>query len=171
VFNNYEKRKIEMTPFDLKTRKEWEEILDRFSQEIHMTACISDDTGDQPICCSDRYPLCAAIRENRQATTSICSQSNTVMLAEVKQTLKPMIDICEAGLIRLVVPIVHQGNLIGQIFACGLSSKEEEIDSFLIAKELNISEEKVLELIKDSPFGSEEELFPVAERLFTELNS
>src|SRR4030042_5046694 len=149
---------IEMTPFDLKPRKNWEKILERFAQEIHMTACISDDRCSQPICRSDRYPLCAAIRNNKEATTSICSQSNSVMLAEVKKTLKPTIYFCEAGLIRLVVPILFESKLIGQIFACGLSSKKEKADSFLIAKELNISEEKVLALMQSSPFGSEEEL-------------
>jgi ligand-binding sensor protein len=151
-------------------KEEWRKILARFAQESKMTACLTDDTGGNPECFFDRYPLCAAVRRDQEATTFICSQTNTAMLAVVKKTLKPEIDICEAGLIRLVVPIVQDGRLIGQVFACGLASRDEVVNSFLIAKHLNITEEQVLELAQSTPFGSEEKLKPLADSLFKELN-
>ncbi len=147
-----------MDPLELKSKETWEEILDRFARQTNMTACLTDDTGKQLLCARDRYPLCVAVREKPDALMSICSQSNTAMLAVLKKTLQPEVDLCEAGLIRVVIPIVGNGALIGQITACGLASKDEELDSFLVSKEAGITEEKVLELAKETPFGSEEVL-------------
>ena len=159
-----------MNPLDLKTREKWEEILKRFAGDAKMTACLTDDTGKQLICAADRYPLCAAVRESPDALMSICSQANTAMLAVLKKTLQPEIDVCDAGLIRVVVPIVREGKLVGQVTACGLASKDEELNSFLVSKEAAITEDKVLELAKATPSGSEEELGKLCARLFQELN-
>jgi ligand-binding sensor protein len=159
-----------MTPFDLKTEDQWDEILSRFARQIGMTACLTDETGSVPRCQGDRFPLCAAVRESQAATTFICSQTNTAMLAVVTKTLEPEIDLCEAGLIRLVVPLVRDGRLVGQVFACGLAPRDEELDPFLVARQLGISEERVLELAQSTPLASEEELRPAVDQLFRELN-
>jgi ligand-binding sensor protein len=159
-----------MNPLEFKTKEKWEEILNRFARDANMTACLTDDTGKQLICAADRYPLCAAVRETPDALMSICSQTNTAMLAVIKKTLQPEVDVCEAGLIRVVVPVVRDGVLVGQVTACGLASNDEELSSFLVAKEVAITEDKVLELAKATPFGSEEELGKLCDRLFQELN-
>lgn len=160
-----------MTPLDLKTKEEWQEILDRFATETKMTAALTDNTGKQLISMEGRYPLCAAVRQNEKALTFICSQTNTAMLAVVAKTLRPEFDLCEAGLIRVVVPIVKDGSLVGQVTACGLASDEEEPNSFLVSKELGISEEKAIELAQSTPLGSEEELQEKCARLSDELTA
>jgi ligand-binding sensor protein len=159
-----------MTPYELKTPTEWDAILTGFYDQVGMTACLSDAAGSQPLCHGERFPLCAAVRNNPEATTFICSQTNTAMLAVVSKTLQPEIDLCEAGLIRLVVPIVRDGELVGQVFACGLAPRDEELDAFPIARQLGIPEEQVLELAKSTPLGSEEELRALVDRLFRQLN-
>ena len=117
----------------------------------------------------DRFPLCAAIRENPDATTAICSQTNMAMLSVVGKTKKPEVDMCEAGLLRIVVPVLHDGEMIGQVTACGVASEEEEADTFRVSKELGVSEEKAEELLKSTPSGSEEDLQNLAARLFDQL--
>jgi ligand-binding sensor protein len=149
---------------------ELKKILEDFAREVQMTTCMTDETGADPKCCFDRYPLCAAIRKNQTAATFICSQTNTAMLAVVRKTRKPEIDICEAGMIRLVVPVLQNGELKGQVFACGLAAEDEELNSFLIAKQLNLTEQEVLELAKSIPFGSIEKLRQPVDRLFRILN-
>ncbi len=160
-----------MTPLDVKSKEEWEKILDGFAQETKMTACLMNKDGGPLFCRVDRYPLCAAVRENPQATTSICSQTNMAMLAVVGKTGKPEVDLCEAGLLRVVVPILHDGEMIGQITACGVAAEDEEVDTFRVSKELDISEEKAEELLKSTPMGNEEELQEMADRLFDRLNA
>jgi ligand-binding sensor protein len=159
-----------MTPYDLKTEEAWNEVLRRFAGQIEMTACLTDDAGKNLLCHGDRFPLCAAVRDKKEALTFICSQTNTAMLAVVKKTLAPEIDRCEAGLIRLVVPLVRDARLVGQVVACGLAARDEELDPFLIARQLGIPEERVSELARSTPFSSDEELQPLVDRLFHELN-
>ena len=151
-------------------KSEWKQILDDFSREIQMTTCLTDETGASPECCFERYPLCAAIRKDQTAATFICSQTNTAMLAVVRKTCKPEIDFCEAGMIRIVIPLIRNGELKGQVFACGLAAEEEELNVFLIAKQLNKPEQEIIELAKSTPFGSVEQLRRPVDRLFKILN-
>ena len=160
-----------MTPLDLRSKEEWEKILDNLAGEVNMTACLTDEKGGVLFCRRDRFPLCAAVRDNQDALTYICSQSNTIMLATVEKTLKPAVDYCEAGLLRLVVPVIADGKLVGQITSCGLQPKGEEPETFLVAKQLGISEEEVGKLAESTPVGEEEQLRRVADRLFDQLNS
>jgi ligand-binding sensor protein len=153
-----------------KNKMELQRTLDDFARKIRMTTCMTDETGKNPNCCLERYPLCAAIRNNQTAATFICSQTNTAMLAVVKKTLEPEIDFCEAGLIRLVIPVVKNGELKGQVFACGLAAEDEELNSFLIAKQLNMPEHEVLELAKSTPFSSIEQLKQPVDLMFRMLN-
>ncbi|MBM4328021.1 MAG: hypothetical protein FJ118_12765 [Deltaproteobacteria bacterium] len=160
-----------MTPLDLKTEKEWEEILDRCAKEANMTACLTDGDGKLLFCRMDRFPLCKAIRENQGALTTICMKTNTAMRSVVGKTRRPEIDMCEAGLLRLVVPIFNGRELLGQIAACGLTSKEDEIEDFLVAKELGVTEEEVAEMAQASPFGVREELEKLGARLFEVIHA
>ncbi len=159
-----------MTPLDLKSKEEWEAILKQFAADTKMTATLTDDAGKLLLSVGERYPLCEEIRKNEKALTFICSQTNTAMLAVVTKTLQPETDICEAGLIRLVVPVVRDGLLVGQVTACGAASNDEELNSFLVSKEAGISEERVVKLAEGTPFGSEEELAQLCSSLFNELN-
>jgi ligand-binding sensor protein len=160
-----------MTPLDVNSKEEWEKILDGFARDTNMTACLADKDGGVLFCRMARYPLCAAVRENPDATTAICSQTNMAMLAEVRQTKKPEVDMCDVGLFRIVVPVLHDGEMIGQVTACGVASEDEEVDTFRVSKELDISEEKAEDLLRSTPFGSEEELENLAARLFDQLSS
>ncbi len=159
-----------MNPLDLKSQEEWEEILERFAQQVGMTACLSNGDGGIIVCRYERFPLCGAIRENPDATVSICSQTNAAMRAVVEKTKRVEIDFCEAGLVRIVVPVIHNDKVIGQVMACGLASEEEEVDAFLVAQELKTDEEKILELAKSTPLGSKEEIVKAGEALFKEIN-
>ena len=160
-----------MTPLDLKAKEEWEAILDRCAKEANMTACLMDGDGKLLFCRMDRFPLREVIRGNQDALTTICMKTNTAMLSAVNKTRRPEIDICEAGLLRLVVPILNGRELIGQIAACGLASKEEEIEEFLVSKELGVTEQNVAEMSQASPFGTREELEKLGSRLFAEIHA
>ena len=160
-------------PMDLETEERWKEIIGRFAGKVAMTSCLTDDAGAHPnFCYPDRYPLCAAIRENPDAATFICGRVNVAMLAVVTKTLRPGIEICDAGMLRLAVPIVRDGVLVGQVVACGLASDDEdvEIDTFGVSLQLDLPEEDVMKLTRSTPVGSEAELELHAQQLFELLN-
>jgi ligand-binding sensor protein len=160
-----------MELYDLKTEKEWQEMLDALSCKTKMTACLTDREGNIKQSRGERNPLCAQIRKNQEALTFICSQTNRSMLAEVSQTLRPVVDLGEAGLCRMVVPIVVEGEMIGMVTACGAALEGEGIDEFLIAKQIGISEGEVVQLANSAPTCKEEDIDEVANGLFKEINA
>ncbi len=159
-----------MTPMELKSKSEWNGILKQFALDTNITTCLTDSKGSPLSCYYYRYPLCSAIRENSEATTFICSQINTAMLGVVQKSLRPEVDMCDVGLLRVVVPIVRDRTVVGLITACGLASEDEELNSFLVAKQLGVTEKRVQELAKLTPFGSEENLEQIGAQLFETLN-
>ncbi|MBT3218841.1 MAG: hypothetical protein HN348_07095 [Proteobacteria bacterium] len=159
-----------MTP-EAKTEMEWTEILGQFSQKTGLTACLADAKAVHLQCVGQHFPLCLAIRNKKESLTSICAQTATVMTAMVNKTHKVEMEFCQAGMIRLVVPLLDQGSVVGQISACGAQSSEEEPDFFLISKELGISESTAQDLGSTTPTASWKELDQHALALFDELHS
>lgn len=160
-----------MELYDLKTEKEWQEMLDVLSCKTKMSAALTDREGNIIRSEGERCPLCDRIRKNQEALTFICSQSNRNMLAEVKQTMRPIVGLGEAGLCRMVVPIFVRGEMIGTVTACGAALEGEEIDGFMIAKPLGISEAEVEQLARSTPTCKEKDIKEFASRLFKEINS
>lgn len=161
-----------MNLLDLKSQGEWEGTLVRVAEETKMAATLTDDRGNLILEeQGKRYPLCIKIREKDASRTFICSQTSAAMLEEAKRSLKPVIDECEAGLVRMVVPICRDGVLIGQVTACGLVAKEGvEIDPFLIAKQVGVSEGEVEDWATLTPAVSKADIQRIAARLHVELN-
>ena len=108
-----------MDVLDLKTKEEWQGILDRIAGETKMTVTLTDDKGGHVLSTEGtRCQLCSKIRDKKESLTFICSQCNTAMLEDVKETGEPVIDFCDAGLIRMAVPVLKDGVLVGQLTAC-----------------------------------------------------
>ncbi len=159
-----------MKPSDLMTDEEWDALLNRYSTECGMAVALTDASGAILRESGKRFPLCAKIRENDTALSFICSQTNTAMLQTVRTTLAPEIDLCEAGLVRVVIPIVREGALVGQIAACGKASQDEEFDPFLAAQTLEVDEEEVLGYFEGTPTCTADDMKAAAKRLFDELS-
>jgi ligand-binding sensor protein len=160
-----------MTPWDVMSKDEWNDVLDQFAQNTKMPACLGEPKESLMHCRSERTPLCLAIRSNQETLSSICYQASTTMNAIIAKTLKPEIDYCQAGLMRVVVPIVRDNSVIGQVFACGLATEEEEIEVLLLAKQLGISQDEVWEMVKSIPVGIEEVVENQAADLFDKINA
>jgi ligand-binding sensor protein len=66
--------------------------------------------------------------------------------AQAMQTRRPAIEECDAGLVKIVVPIFMDDAFLGAVGACGLLLDEGEVDTFLIDKITGIDEETAQEL-------------------------
>jgi ligand-binding sensor protein len=60
-----------------------------------------------------------------------------------------VIEECDAGLIKLVVPIIVKEEYVGSIGACGLLLEDGEVDSFMVNRTIGIDEEEVDALSND----------------------
>jgi ligand-binding sensor protein len=72
-----------------------------------------------------------------------------------------VIEECDAGMIKLVVPIFLGSEFIGAVGACGMKFEDGDIDSFLVNKMTDIAEDTVESLSATVPAiarGKAEEL-------------
>jgi ligand-binding sensor protein len=90
--------------------------------------------------------LCPAIKATDKGQSFICAVAHMNIAAQAMQTRRPAIEECDAGLVKIVVPIFMDDAFLGAVGACGLLLDEGEVDTFLIDKITGIDEETAQEL-------------------------
>jgi ligand-binding sensor protein len=91
--------------------------------------------------------LCPVIKANPKGQTFICSTAHQNIAAQAVKAKKPVIEECDAGLVKIVVPIFVEDQFIGAVGGCGLLLGDEgEIETFLLGKTLDMDESEVEKL-------------------------
>jgi ligand-binding sensor protein len=90
--------------------------------------------------------LCPAIKAIDKGQSYICAVAHMNIAVQAMQTRKPAIEECDAGLIKLVVPIFIGDEFAGAVGACGLLPEDGEVDAFLINKTTDMDEDVIQEL-------------------------
>jgi ligand-binding sensor protein len=90
--------------------------------------------------------LCRAIRATGKGQTYICAVAHQNMAAMAQNSHTPIIEECDAGLLKIVVPIFCGDDFLGAAGGCGRLLEEGEVDDFMINKTTELPEEKILEL-------------------------
>ena len=103
-------------------------------------------------------PLCPEIKATDKGQSFICAVAHQNLAVQVQQTRKPVIEECDAGLIKMVVPIFIGDEFVGAACACGLLLEGGEVDAFLISKITEIEEERIESLAKHLRSITEEEV-------------
>lgn len=109
------------------------------------------DTGGVGITDQSIYgnSLCAKIQSIPKAQTFICAVAHNNLAAMAKNQRKPVVEECDAGMIKVVVPIFAGEEFVGAAGACGKLVEEGEVDAFMINRSTGISEEEIEELAGD----------------------
>lgn len=87
--------------------------------------------------------LCPAVKADDRGQSFICAVAHMNIADMARKSRKPVIEECDAGLLKLVVPIFVKGDFLGAVGACGLLLEDGEVDSFTVNRTLDISEEKI----------------------------
>ncbi|WP_300463982.1 PocR ligand-binding domain-containing protein [Desulfobacula sp.] len=95
--------------------------------------------------------LCPAIKSLDKGQTFICAVAHMNMSNQAMQTKKYIIDECDAGLLKVVVPIFLNDEYLGVISGCGLLAEEGEVDVFAINKISGMDEQEIEHLSSDMP--------------------
>ena len=95
--------------------------------------------------------LCPEIKATDKGQSFICAPAHMNIAAAAMRSKEPAIQECDAGLIKMVVPIFVKDEFIGAVGACGFLLDDGEVDSFLVYKMADIDEEKVDNLSKEIP--------------------
>ena len=93
--------------------------------------------------------LCPAIKATDKGQAFICAVAHMNLANQAKNEQRAVIEECDAGLMKIVVPIIVDGEFIGAIGACGLLPADGEVDSFLVNKITEIDEDTIEALSED----------------------
>jgi ligand-binding sensor protein len=160
-----------MTLWELKSKGQWQEILDSVSGEFGIHTMLADAEG-KILLESGRYnSLCSKIRANPESLTFVCSQTNKRMFHLARESKEPCNDFCEAGMYKTVITIFSDELFLGGLSACGIAVPDEPLDEFLVAKALGIEEPEAGQLISEVPKLEEPEANRISDRLFQLLGN
>jgi ligand-binding sensor protein len=105
--------------------------------------------------------LCPVIKADDRGQSFICAVAHMNYAGMAKQSKAPVIDECDVGLLKLVVPVFVKDEFLGSVGACGLLLEDSEVDTFMVNKTIEMEEEKIERLSSDMkriPFKKVEEL-------------
>ncbi|KPK45095.1 MAG: hypothetical protein AMK74_04130 [Nitrospira bacterium SM23_35] len=88
----------------------------------------------------------------------ICATSQQNFSKKVFQSRTPVIDECEAGFSKFLVPIFINGEFLGSAGGCGCLIMDSKIDSFYISKALGKDEPEIRSLLNTVPRISQDKL-------------
>lgn len=136
------------------------EVFDRF----HLNVSVYDVSGTAitgtPHWCN---PLCPRIKANKESLAVICAAGNQNFMARAQKTKRPVIDECDAGLIKIAVPIFVDGEFLGTAGGCGRLPENGEVEIFLLHKLMGLGEEEIEALCRGLEPMSEEQARQAAE--------
>ena len=95
--------------------------------------------------------LCPAIKATDKGQSFICAPAHMNIAAQAMRSKQPAIEECDAGMIKLVVPIFINDEFVGAVGACGFLLDDGEVDGFLVNKMTDIEEDTVERLSEDIP--------------------
>jgi len=128
-------------------KEKWEQFEKALFDRFHINCTVYDISGKgitgKPRWCNR---LCPQIKANSDALAAICAPGNQYFMAQTKQTRKALIDECDAGLIKIAVPIFVDGEFLGTAGGCGQLPVGGEVQTFLLEKTMGLSETQVLRL-------------------------
>ncbi len=148
---------------DILSKEEWKQFEDELFEKFQIFCTVYDTsgtsiTGNRNWC----NKLCPQIKANKDALSAICASSNQYFMAQAKQTQDAVIEECDAGLMKIAVPITVEGKFMGTAGGCGLLPDGGEVETFLIGKIMGLSEEEILAYCEDLETISQERAKEIA---------
>ena len=128
-----------MKLLDILPVEKWIELEKEINKRSGLNASVFDSEGIR-ITDFKKWAnrLCPVVKANEKGQSYICAVAHQNAANQAKKTREPVIIECDAGLVKVVVPIFVDDEFLGVAGGCGLLSKGSEVDSFLINKTTGI---------------------------------
>ena len=114
--------------------------------------------------------LCPVVKDSDKGQSFICAVAHMNIAAIAMNTCEPVIEECDAGLVKLVVPIYYNDEFVGALGACGLLLDDGEVDLFMVNKTIGLDESKIETLSNDIKNVTTEELESLADYIKSEID-
>jgi ligand-binding sensor protein len=93
--------------------------------------------------------LCPAIKATDKGQSYICAVAHMNLATQAKQTQTSLIEECDAGLVKIIIPVFVKDEFLGAVGACGMVLDGGEVDPFLINMTTGIDEAEIERLTSD----------------------
>jgi ligand-binding sensor protein len=90
--------------------------------------------------------LCPEIKATDKGQSFICAPAHMNIATQAMRSKQPVVEECDAGMLKLVVPIFSNDKYVGAVGACGFLLDDGKVDSFLVNIMTDISEDRVARL-------------------------
>jgi ligand-binding sensor protein len=100
--------------------------------------------------------LCPTIKAGESRI--VCATAQQRLSQKAQEEKVTVIDECDAGLTKFVIPVFADNEFIGMIGGCGCLSGDTEVDSFHVSKLLKKEEEEIKDLLNTVQHSSQERL-------------
>jgi len=135
---------------DLFPLDKWIELEKKINRRSGLNATVFDMNGAR-ITDFKKWSnnLCPLIKADEKGQTFICSSAHQNIAAIAQKTRKPVVEECDAGMAKIVVPVFVNDKFLGCVSGCGLLLGEEaEVESLLVNRTTNIDKEHIERLSK-----------------------
>ncbi len=137
---------------DIAPLKTWIELEQKINERSGLNASVFDVDGVR-ITNFKKWAnkLCPVIKADAKGQDYICAVAHQNIAAQAQRSRKAVVAECDAGLMKLVVPIFLNGEFLGVAGGCGQIAENGEVDMFMISKTTGIAEAKLMDMSDDIP--------------------
>jgi ligand-binding sensor protein len=114
--------------------------------------------------------FCPKVKADDRGQSFICAVAHMNIAEMARQAKAPVIEECDAGLLKLVAPVFVDDEFVGAVGACGLILDDGEVDSFMVNKTIGMDEEEVEALARDIKKVSRKEVEALADYIQNRIN-
>ena len=143
---------------DIAPLEKWLELEQKINERSGLNASVFDVDGVR-ITDFKKWAnkLCPVIKADEKGQSYICAVAHQNIAAEAERSRKPVIAECDAGLMKMVVPIFVNDEFLGVAGGCGYVLGDGEVDTFMVNKTIGLAEEKLKNLSDDVPVMTPEQ--------------
>jgi ligand-binding sensor protein len=143
---------------DIAPLDKWLELEQKINERTGLNASVFNDDGIR-ITNFKRWAnkLCPVIKADEKGQNYICAVAHQNIAAEAQRSHQPVIAECDAGLMKMVVPIFVNDEFLGVAGGCGYIMENGEVDTFMVNKTIGIADEKLKNLLDDIPVMTPDE--------------
>jgi ligand-binding sensor protein len=133
-----------MTLTDILPLEAWIEFEKEINSRSGLNASVFDENGMR-ITNYKKWAnqLCPEIKTNKKGQTFICAAAHQNLAGQAMQTRKPVVEACDAGLVKIVVPIFVNNTFLGTAGGCGLLPENDLVEAFLVSKVTEMDVRKI----------------------------
>ena len=120
---------------DIASVDEWMALENEIHRRWGLNAAVFDAQGVRVTGYANwANELCPLIKKHPKGGQFICAVAHQNLAAQARKSRQPVIEACDAGMLKLVVPIFVEEAFLGVAGGCGCLESAEDIDSFMVQK-------------------------------------